>query len=74
MARRLLKAEAETRIISEWYRWIAKNPVPNPTGRDALAFFRYLEQEHRYLLEFRSYADRWQVVHGWLLTRKLVSD
>ena len=70
----MTKAEAEEAVISEWHRWIAENPVCNPTGRDALSFFAYLQRERPNLLNFRSPGDKWQVVHGWLLRRRLVSD
>ena len=68
------KAEAEEAVCAEWHRWLAANPVGNPTGRDGLSFFAYLLRERPNLLKFRSHGDKWQVVHGWLLRRRLVSD
>ena len=69
------KAEAEETIIAEWHRWIADNKMRNPTSQDASSFFwSHLNQNCPHLLRFRSRPDKWQVVHGWLLRRRLVSD
>ena len=68
------KAEAEEAVCAEWHRWLAANPVPNPTGRDGFSFFAFLLRERPDLLNFRSPGDKWQDVHGWLLRRRFVSD
>ena len=35
----MLKAEAETRIVDEWSRYVAENSISRPTTVDALSFF-----------------------------------
>ena len=71
----MLKAEAETRIVTEWSHYIAENPIFRPTTVDALSFFVvHLQQNCPHLLKFRCAGDKWQVVKGWLLRRGLVTD
>jgi hypothetical protein len=70
----MTKDEARREILREWKSWITKENE-NPTGLVGLRFFGVLQKERGYLLDFRSAsADKWQVVHGWLLRAGYVSD
>ena len=70
----MLKSEAETQIINEWSRHITENPISNPTTRDGFSFYNHLEKNRPDLLRFRCRGDQWQVIKGWLLQRRLVTD
>ena len=48
--------------------WARKNPDLANKG-DPMLFFRYLQSERSDLLDFKSRGvDKWQIVHGWLLS------
>jgi hypothetical protein len=66
--------EARERILHEWHSWVTATNTNNPSGRDGLRFFTFLQKEREYLLEFRASGDKWQIVHGWLSRARLVSD
>jgi hypothetical protein len=64
-------------IVQEWDLWIKTQPLAgNATARDARKFFLELKAKRfPTLLDFRSgSADKWQVVHGWLMDERRVSD
>ena len=67
--------EAKIGILKEWDRWIGTQPgLANPTGRDAFKFFLDLRSSNSALLDFGSVEDKWQVIHGWLLSAGRVTD
>lgn len=68
--------EAKRAIVREWDRWIKAQPgSANPTGRDAFKFFLELQAARSPLLDFRAgTTDKWQIVHGWLLSASRVPD
>ena len=70
----LKKSEAEQLIAIEFARWAAKQRITEPTGRDGLRFFSYLQDKEPHLLSFRASGDKWQDVRAFLLRRRLVSD
>ena len=70
----MTKDEAKQKILAEWSSWASTNAIAVPRGADALAFFGYLQGYRSELLAFRSSGDKWQVVHGWLLNARLISD
>ena len=48
--------------------WARKNPDLANKG-DPILFFSYLQSERSDLLDFKSRSvDKWQRVHGWLLS------
>ena len=48
--------------------WARKNPDLANKG-DPILFFSYLQSERSELLDFKSRGvDKWQTVHGWLLS------
>jgi hypothetical protein len=76
MSRKSEDTEERRRLIRAWDLWAAQN-VPadrKATGNDGFIFFQALERERSDLLEFKSKADKWQTVHGWLLRQRKVSD
>jgi hypothetical protein len=69
-------AEAKAEVLRTWDSWAPKN-VPStrkPNGHDGFTFFTYLQRERPHLLTFRAKGDQWQVVHGWLLQGRRVTD
>jgi hypothetical protein len=71
------KYERKSLILREWDSWIQTHPVdpPAPTARDALKFFYELQDRRSPLLEFRpGRGDKWQLIHGWLLNERRVTD
>jgi hypothetical protein len=68
-------AEAKQAILKEWDHWIKTQPgQTTPTGRDAFKFFLELRSANSVLLNFGSVEDKWQVIHGWLLSADRVTD
>jgi hypothetical protein len=65
--------EARTAILNEWNSWVKAEDVQNPTGTDALLFYQFLVLERDHLLQFKESGDKWQTVHGWLRSAKLIS-
>jgi hypothetical protein len=70
----MTKEDARRQIIAQWPAWTKANNVEQGTGRDAMLFFNFIQDKRPDLLVFRSSGDKWQVVHGWLLNGRLVSD
>lgn len=65
------RSEAEPRIMAEMKRRLPTVPY---TGADGgMVQFLQLQQERPELFSFRSSADKWQVVHGWMLRNRLVT-
>jgi hypothetical protein len=62
--------------ISRAFRWAIQHiDLQAATARDSLKFFYELQDQHSPLLEFRSSGrDKWQIIHGWLLSEGRVSD
>lgn len=69
-------ADAEREILAAWRKWRADTLPPDrkPTGTDALLFYGHLQSEKPHLLTFAFRGDKWQRVHGWLLSNSEVSD
>lgn len=64
--------EAEPAIIREFDRWATG---AGPYGyTDGMEFFNHLRQNRPDLLEFKYRHDKWQRVHGWLLSNRRVSQ
>jgi hypothetical protein len=75
--RAFLAGQTKSAIVREWDDWIRTQPLEgNATARDARKFFLELKAKRfPTLLDFRSgSADKWQVVHGWLIDERGVSD
>jgi hypothetical protein len=70
----MTKAEAKPRITRLFHEWasIKGKRVPYDSPDGGLTFFYWLQSDHPEVLSFRSSADKWQVVHGWLLQAHLV--
>jgi hypothetical protein len=67
--------DAKLAILTEWDRWIGTQPgLTSPTGQDAFKFFLELQSSNSALLDFGSADDKWQIVHGWLLSAGRVTD
>lgn len=66
--------DAKRLILAKWDSWSRDNAPDNPTGRDALAFYAHLRENHPRWLTFRYPGDRWQAVHSWLIRANKVSD
>lgn len=67
----MLKSDAEAKIMAEMRRRLPAIPYEGTDG--GFAQFCELEQERPDLLDFRSPAGKWQLVHGWMLKRRLVT-
>lgn len=64
-------------IIWEWDRWVQTQPIHprKARGRDSFKFFLELQDARSPLLDFQPRGrDKWQIVHGWLLSEGRVSD
>jgi hypothetical protein len=72
MAKRA-KDEAKWAIIREWDDWAPKHP-DDAKIMNGMMFFTYLQKERPDLLEFKSSGDKWQDVHGWLLSDRRVKE
>lgn len=69
------RGEAKQAILKDWDHWIKKQPGQSkPTGSDAFKFFLKLRSANSPLLDFRSVEEKWQVIHGWLLSAGRVAD
>jgi hypothetical protein len=64
-------------IIAEWDRWVQAQSI-NPkraSARDSFKFFLELKEARSPLLDFQPRGrDKWQIVHGWLLSAGRVSN
>lgn len=72
----MLQADARRAIVAEFRNWARENvPGGTPNGRDGLRFYAHLQAHRGELLNFRyPGGDRWQIVHSWLLSERLLSD
>ena len=64
-------------IVREWDQWLQSQPIVpgTATGRDSLKFYFELQDKRSTLLDFQSRGrDKWQIVHGWLLSERRVVD
>jgi hypothetical protein len=69
--------ELKPLIIEEWDRWLeAQSLKPGQaSARDSFKFFLELKDARSPLLDFQSRGrDKWQIVHGWLLTEGRLSS
>ena len=68
------RSEAEPMILQEWRSWASEHVAPGERrdGNTGLAFYRYLQQERSWMLDFPAKGDRWQDVHAMLLGHKEV--
>lgn len=65
--------DAERAIIREWDVWAPKN-AKGAGYSDGMIFFTHLQRARPDLLEFRFSGDKWQRVHGWLLSNRRVTE
>ena len=72
----MTKDDARRLILAKWPSWAAANAKgkSKPNGMDGLMFFADLQRNDYHLLNFRDRGDKWQTVHSWLLSARLVSD
>ena len=70
----MTKEEARQAILAEWRSWLKAEDVKNPTATDGFIFYQHLLRERPDLLAFKAKGHKWQVVNGWLLSDRLVSD
>jgi hypothetical protein len=64
-------------IIWEWDRWVQTQSIHPRKARalDSFKFFLELQDARSPLLDFQPRGrDKWQIVHGWLLSEGRVSD
>jgi len=63
-------------IVALWPIWLEKNPMAKPNGTHAMGFYQLLNKELTSLVRFDvpGDPDPWQVFHGILLDKHLVSD
>jgi len=69
--------EVKPLIIREWDRWIQTQSIDpgKASARDAFKFFVELQEARSPLLDFRPRGrEKWQIVHGWLLSEGRVSN
>jgi hypothetical protein len=70
----MTKEQARRAVLAEWDPWTKATNVNNANGRDGLTFFGFVQRERPQLLAFRASGDKWQTVHSWLFSARLVSD
>ena len=71
------KDEARREVIrafDKWWKDRDHEQGDKGTGNDAMVFFGQLRQSNPQLFDFKASGDKWQVVHGWLLSADRVSD
>jgi hypothetical protein len=75
-AQSMRQDERKSLILGEWDRWLQTQSIDRqPTARDTLKFFYDLQDRQSPLLNFRpSGRDKWQVIHGWLVSAGSASD
>jgi len=76
MPKRKEDTDARRAVLAEWDSWATKHITPGatPNGHDAMLFFGHLQKNRSDLLEFRYPGDKWQRVHGWLMSHRQVKD
>jgi hypothetical protein len=68
---------AKRAILNAWDEWASDQGLVagDISGAEAFKFFNLLARGHSPLLDFKSgTTDRWQTVHGWLLSGRRVLD
>lgn len=65
------KSEAEELIIAELQQRLPEIPYAGADG--GMVYFNQLQRDRPHLFAFRSSAEKWQVVHGWMLKHRLVT-
>ncbi len=70
------QVEAKFLILHEWEGWWANNQEhgEEASGIDGVAFYAFLQKEKPHLLDFGRKADKWQIVHAWLVREGAVCD
>lgn len=70
------KEDAKALVLQDFRAWcdLPENKDTTNNGTKGYLYFLHLETARSPLLDFKSSGDKWQVVHGWLLNAKLVSD
>lgn len=69
--------QATARVVAAFIDWKESRghrPDEVLRGDDAFLFYLGLESSRSPLLDFRATGDKWQTVHTWLRSRRLVSD
>jgi hypothetical protein len=64
-------------ILNAWDRWASDQGLVagNISGAEAFKFFNLLDSRRSPFLDFKSgTTDKWQMVHGWLLSSGRVLD
>jgi len=62
-------------VLREWDRWSAQHPEDAKTSTAGMLFFQHLQSQQPDLLDFKAgSADKWQIVHEWLLSARRISD
>jgi len=57
-------------VLREWDQWSSQHPEAGGT-----LFFHHLQSQHPDLLDFKAGSvDKWQIIHGWLLSEGRLSD
>ena len=68
----MTKAKAKARICRLFQRWCVLCNRPNPDRFDVNIFYQHLVNAGDPALDSRTQGDKWQTVHGWLLSEGLV--
>ena len=68
------KSKAKPMICGAFRDWCHAKGKTDPDGNDGLAFYCDLDAARSPLLSFQNSGDKWQPVHVWLLSERLVSD
>ena len=62
-------------VLREWDQWSGQHSEAAKTSTGGALFFNHLQCEQPDLLDFKAGAvDKWQIIHGWLLSEGRVSD
>ncbi len=68
------KLEAKEMICRAFREWCRSGGITDPRGNDGFLVYLKLKSARSGLLGFRDTEDKWQTVHGWLRSARLVSD
>ena len=67
--------KARSQILGLFREWTRLNGHHTPYSKvdGGLVFFGWLESNRPDVLDFASQSEKWQVVHSWLRTARLVT-